>query len=211
MSRHVLPTDANLYVVAVRGVFQVVYGAHHVQGHVADVVSMVLCLLWSPGYHHVGISNGLDLEGDGEEQLLHCGHLWIKCIRAGGGGGMHSNLEDAVLLAERVEQRIHGVEHGDHLHRSDVAANASKSHHVAEEDGHIWEHLEDRDKKVNERQRERERETREGGARGTYLCLCFYESKIPHSPPDIYCSKKSERDVDQKTGLSVYVSSPLSE
>lgn len=161
MSRHVLPTDANLYVVAVRGVFQVVYGAHHVQGHVADVVSMVLCLLWSPGYHHVGISNGLDLEGDGEEQLLHCGHLWIKCIRAGGGGGMHSNLEDSVLLAERVEQRIHGVEHGDHLHRSDVAANASKSHHVAEEDGHIWEHLEDRDKKVNERQRERERQGKE--------------------------------------------------
>ena len=74
---------------------------------------------------------------------------------------MHSNLEDSVLLAERVEQRIHGVEHGDHLHRSDVAANASKSHHVAEEDGHIWEHLEDRDKKVNERQRERERQGKE--------------------------------------------------
>lgn len=143
-----------------------VYGAHHVQGHVADVVSVVLCLLWGPGYHHVGISNGLDLEGDREEQLLHRGHSWIKCIRVGGG---HSNLEDAVLLAERVEQRVHGVEHGDHLHRSDVAANASKSHHVAEEDGHIWEHLEERDKKVNERQRE----TREGGTRGPNLCLCF--------------------------------------
>lgn len=62
-----------------------VYGAHHVQGHVADVVSVVLCLLWGPGYHHVGISNGLDLEGDREEQLLHRGHSWIKCIRVGGG------------------------------------------------------------------------------------------------------------------------------
>lgn len=52
-----------------------------------------------------------------------------------------ANLEDAVLLAERVKQRVHGVEHGDHLHWSDVAADASKSHHVAEEDSHIWEHL----------------------------------------------------------------------
>lgn len=46
-----------------------------------------------------------------------------------------------MLLAESVKQCVHGVEHGDHLHRSDVAANASKSNHIAEKDGHIWEHL----------------------------------------------------------------------
>lgn len=52
-----------------------------------------------------------------------------------------ANLEDAVLFAERVKQRVHGVEHGDHLHRRDVAANASKSHDIAEKNGHIREHL----------------------------------------------------------------------
>lgn len=57
------PTNTDLYVVAVGRVFQVVYGAHHVQGHVTDVMSVILCLLWSPGYNHVGISNGLNLEG----------------------------------------------------------------------------------------------------------------------------------------------------
>lgn len=46
-----------------------------------------------------------------------------------------------MLLAERVKQCVHGVEHGDHLHWSDVAANASKSHYITEENGHIWEHL----------------------------------------------------------------------
>lgn len=52
-----------------------------------------------------------------------------------------SDLEDAVLLAERVEQCVHGVEHGDHLHRSDVAANASEAHNVTEKNGDVWEHL----------------------------------------------------------------------
>lgn len=57
----ILPTDTDLYVVAIRGVFEVVYGAHHVQGHVTDVMSVVFCLLRSSGDHHVGISNGLNL------------------------------------------------------------------------------------------------------------------------------------------------------
>lgn len=57
-------------------------------------------------------------------------------------GEKQSDLEDAVLLAERVEQRVHGVEHGDHLHRGDVAANASEAHNVTEKNGDIWEHLE---------------------------------------------------------------------
>lgn len=54
---------------------------------------------------------------------------------------IRADLEDAVLLAQRVEQRVHGVEHGDHLHRGDVAANAGEAHNVAEKNGHIWEHL----------------------------------------------------------------------
>lgn len=56
-------------------------------------------------------------------------------------GEKQSDLEDAVLLAERVEQRVHGVEHGDHLHRGDVAANASEAHNITEQNGDIWEHL----------------------------------------------------------------------
>lgn len=52
-----------------------------------------------------------------------------------------TNLEDAVLLAERVKQRVHGVQHGDNLHWCDVAANASESDNVAKENGNIWEHL----------------------------------------------------------------------
>lgn len=54
---------------------------------------------------------------------------------------INTHLEDAVLLAERVKQRVHGVEHGDHLHGSDVAADAGESDDVAEQDGHVWENL----------------------------------------------------------------------
>lgn len=57
------PTNTDLYVVSIGRVLQVVYGAHHVQGHVTDVMSVILCLLWSPGDHHVGVSNGFNLEG----------------------------------------------------------------------------------------------------------------------------------------------------
>lgn len=52
-----------------------------------------------------------------------------------------THLEYTVLLTERVKQRVHGVEHGHHLHRGDMAANAGESHNVAEKNGHIWEHL----------------------------------------------------------------------
>lgn len=66
----------------------------------------------------------------------HCFHIsLIKTEET------QTDLEDAVLLAERVEQRVHGVEHGDNLHRGDVAANAGEAHDVTEKNGHIWEHL----------------------------------------------------------------------
>lgn len=132
------PTNTDLYVVAVGRVFEVVYGAHHVQSHVADVMSMIFCLLRSPRYHHVGISNGLNLGGGANVGLQHH-HFHMYLIKM---GEKQSDLEDAVLLAERVEQRVHGVEHGDHLHRGDVAANASEAHNVTEKNGDIWEHLE---------------------------------------------------------------------
>lgn len=60
----ILPTNTNLYVVAIRGVFEMVYGAHHIQGHVTDVMSVIFGLLWSPSHHHVGVSNSLNLEED---------------------------------------------------------------------------------------------------------------------------------------------------
>lgn len=132
------PTNTDLYVVAVGRVFEVVYGAHHVQSHVADVMSMIFGLLRSPRYHHVGISNGLNL-GVGVEQMLGSSIIVSICISL--KWGRSSDLEDTVLLAERVEERVHGVEHGDHLHRGDVAANASEAHDVTEKNGDIWEHL----------------------------------------------------------------------
>lgn len=52
-----------------------------------------------------------------------------------------ANLKDTMLLTECVKQCVHGVEHGDHLHWSDVAANASKSHDITEKNGYVWEHL----------------------------------------------------------------------
>lgn len=132
----ILPTDTNLYVVAIRGVFKVVYGAHHVQGHVTDVMSMIFGLLWSPGYHHVGISNSLNLVKDRNICRYEvCVHSTLN------EGKTQTNLEDAMLLAKRIKQRVHGVEHGDHLHWGDVTANASKSHDITEKNGHVWEHL----------------------------------------------------------------------
>ena len=52
-----------------------------------------------------------------------------------------SHLEHTVLLAECVEERVHGVKHGHHLHGRDVAADPGEAHHVTEQDGHIREHL----------------------------------------------------------------------
>ncbi len=120
-----------------------VYGAHHVQGHVTDVMSVILCLLWSPGHHHVGIPNSLHLEVDRNNSC----YAAAPVDEAHSREGRQTDLEDSVLLAERVKQRVHSVEHGDHLHRSDVTANASKSHDITEKNGHIWEHL--RGEKIN--------------------------------------------------------------
>ena len=57
-----LLTHSDLYVIAVGRVFQVVDGAHHVQSHVTDVVGVELGLLRGPGYHHISITNGLNLK-----------------------------------------------------------------------------------------------------------------------------------------------------
>lgn len=59
---HIPPTNTDLYVVAIGGIFQVIDGAHHVQGHVANVMCVVLSLLRSASNHHVGISNSLNLK-----------------------------------------------------------------------------------------------------------------------------------------------------
>lgn len=132
------PTDTDLDVVAVGGVFEVVNGAHHIQGHVTDVVGVVFCLLGRTCHYHVGISDGLNLQVITNwqcEQQSKAPHL-VQCRAE---KAMY--LEDAVLLAERVKQCVHGVEHGHHLHRGDVAADAGESNNVTEKNGHIWEHL----------------------------------------------------------------------
>lgn len=41
-----------------------------------------------------------------------------------------------MLLGELVEERIHGVEHGDNFHGRDAAADFREGHHVAEQDCH---------------------------------------------------------------------------
>lgn len=136
------PTNTDLDVVAIGGVFEVVDGAHHVQRHVTDVVSVILGLLRSPGDHHVGVPDRLHLQRareGGEGAAVRRQHSPIEVHER--QRRARTDLEDAVLLAERVEQRVHGVEHGHHLHRSDVAADASESHHVAEQDGHVRENL----------------------------------------------------------------------
>lgn len=55
-------TNTNLNVIPIGGVFEVVNGAHHVQGHVTDVMCMIFCLLWCSSNNHVGISNSLYLQ-----------------------------------------------------------------------------------------------------------------------------------------------------
>lgn len=46
-----------------------------------------------------------------------------------------------MLLTQFVELRVHGVQHGHHLHRRDAAADGGEADDVAEEDGHALEHL----------------------------------------------------------------------
>lgn len=55
-----------------------------------------------------------------------------------------SDLVDIVFLAERVEDDVDLIEHVHHLHGCDVDADLVKLDHVAEQDGHIWKHLRDR-------------------------------------------------------------------
>lgn len=47
----------------------------------------------------------------------------------------------AIELSEMVENGVHGVEHGDHLHGGEAAADLSEGHHVRKQDRHALEHL----------------------------------------------------------------------
>lgn len=51
-------------------------------------------------------------------------------------------LINIVLLAECVKNDVDLVEHVHHLHGADVDTDLIKLHHIAEQDGHVWEHLE---------------------------------------------------------------------
>lgn len=57
----VVLTNSDLDVVSGGGVLQVVDGAQHVQGHVADVVRVEGGLVGNPRHHHVGVANRLHL------------------------------------------------------------------------------------------------------------------------------------------------------
>lgn len=54
-------TDSDLDVVPRGGVLEVVDGAQHVQGHVADVVGVESGLVGDACHHHVGVTNCLHL------------------------------------------------------------------------------------------------------------------------------------------------------
>lgn len=74
-------TDTNLYVVAIGGIFKMIDGAHHVQSHVTNVMSVIFCLLWSSSHHHVGISNGFNLQRASQQNFLiqrnrYC--IWVE-------------------------------------------------------------------------------------------------------------------------------------
>lgn len=56
-----LLTDSDLDVISSGRVFEVVNGAQHVQGHVADMVCMKGGLVGNACHHHVGITNRLHL------------------------------------------------------------------------------------------------------------------------------------------------------
>lgn len=59
-----LLTDSDLDIISGGGVFKVVDGAQHVQGHVADMVRMKGGLVWNTCHHHIGITNCLHLDGE---------------------------------------------------------------------------------------------------------------------------------------------------
>ena len=65
----VLLTDSDLDVISGGGVFEVVDGAHHVQGHVADVVRMKGGLVGNPRHHHVGVTDRLHLDRKTSENI----------------------------------------------------------------------------------------------------------------------------------------------
>lgn len=52
-----------------------------------------------------------------------------------------TDFVNVVLLAEGVEDDVNLIEHIHHLHGGDVDADFVKLHHIAEQDGDIWEDL----------------------------------------------------------------------
>lgn len=70
-----LLTDSDLDVVSSGGVFEVVDGAQHVQGHVADVVRVKGRLVGNARHHHVGVANRLHLDRKRGIFYLKC-NVW---------------------------------------------------------------------------------------------------------------------------------------
>lgn len=50
-----------------------------------------------------------------------------------------------MFLTEGVKNNVDLIEHIHHLHGCDVDTDFIKFDHVAEQDGHIWENLDNRD------------------------------------------------------------------
>lgn len=65
-----LLTDSDLDVISGGGVFKVVNGAQHVQGHVADMVRVKGCLVGHARHHHVGVTNCLHLNRKESENIV---------------------------------------------------------------------------------------------------------------------------------------------
>lgn len=51
------------------------------------------------------------------------------------------HLVHVVLLTKRVKDDVDLIEHVHHLHGRNVDADFIELHHVAEQDGYIWENL----------------------------------------------------------------------
>lgn len=55
-----------------------------------------------------------------------------------------------MFLTEGVKNDVDLIEHVHHLHGCDVDTDFIKFDHIAEQDGHVWENLNNRDTGTNQ-------------------------------------------------------------
>jgi len=55
-----------------------------------------------------------------------------------------SHLVNRVPFCQLVEDGVHGIQHGHHLHRSNPAADLREGDYVREQDGYAIKHLQEK-------------------------------------------------------------------